>query len=57
VSVAPDAVTTTYKLRKTACSWSTKRVGLYGTVVEPTREIAKKRLNGGSYGYLNESEL
>jgi hypothetical protein len=49
MSVAPDAVTPTYKLRKTACSWSTKRVGPYGTVVEPTREIAKKRLNGGSY--------
>jgi hypothetical protein len=41
VLVAPDAVTTTYKLRKNACSWSTKRVGLYGTFVEPTREIAK----------------
>jgi hypothetical protein len=49
MSVAPDTVTPTYKLRKTACSWSAKKVGLYGTAVEPTREISKKRLNGGSY--------
>jgi hypothetical protein len=42
VSVAPDAVTATYKLRKTPCSWSTKRVFPYGTLQEPTREIAKK---------------
>jgi hypothetical protein len=42
MSVAPDTVTLTYKLRKTACSWSTKKVGLYWTDVHYTREIPLK---------------